>query len=233
MRALKLSALALSCILAGCGGGGGGGGGSGGGFPVAAAPAPAPQAPATEPAPKPPAECSVTLYGDSILVPAAAELAKLRPKYRIVDKAVAGTKLASLDRTFANDWRNTRIVIIENGSIDAWHGTPASLLASTLGAMADYLRAEGRVTVITGPSHVAYFSGSLLPVFGDAGRAMFELEVKKLAADRGIAFADWGSVQFDGAADVPDGIHPRAAYSDRLVLRLAETLDRLAPECRE
>lgn len=33
------------------------------------------------------------------------------------------------------------------------------------------------------------------------------------------------------AADVPDGVHPRPAYSERLALRLAETLDKLAPEC--
>ncbi|MBT2323302.1 hypothetical protein J7E62_13190 [Variovorax paradoxus] len=137
----------------------------------------------------------------------------------------------SLERTFNNDSRTARFVVIENGSIDAWNGIPPALLSSTLGAMVDYVRAEDRVPVLTGPSNVAQFPGSFLPVLGAAGRAQFEVEVKKLAVDKHVAFADWGSVEFEGAADVPDGIHPRTAYSERLALRLAETLDMLAPEC--
>ena len=46
-----------------------------------------------------------------------------------------------------------------------------------------------------------------------------------------VAFADWGSVPFDGPVDVPDGVHPNKTYSDRLIEQLASTLDKLAPEC--
>lgn len=227
-----LGMLALTATLAACGGGGDGGGGSAGFAPAATEPAQA--APATQTsveAPTRAGDCSVSLYGDSIMVGVAPAFAQARGKYRIEHKAVPGAQLMHLDRTFNNDSRTARFVVIENGSIDAWQGRPPVLLALTLGAMADYVRAEGRQPVLTGPSNVAQFPGSVLPVFGEAGRAQFEVELKKVVADQGIAFADWGSVHFEGAADVPDGIHPRQAYSERLALRLAETLDKLAPEC--
>lgn len=184
-----LGLLALT-TLAACGGGGGGDGGRGGsaGFaPVATDPAPAEAEPVAKErveAPTMAGECSVSLYGDSIMVGVAPAFAQARGKYRIEHKAVPGTQLMSLDRIFDNDIRTARFVVIENGNIDAWQGIPPALLSSTLGAMVDHVRAEGRVAVLTGPSHVAQFPGSLLTTFGDAGRALFEAEVKKLAADR-------------------------------------------------
>ena len=231
----RRASLACWCCatLAACGGGGSGGGGGGAAF-VPVAPDGAQDAPVTQAsveAPTSAGECSVSLYGDSIMVGAAPAFAQARGKYRIEHKAVPGAQLMHLERTFNNDSRTARFVVIENGSIDAWQGKPPVLLALTLGAMADYVRAEGRVPVLTGPSNVAHFPGSFLPALGDTGRAQFEAELKKVVADQRIAFADWGSVHFEGAVDVPDGVHPRPAYSERLAHRLAETLDKLAPEC--
>ncbi|MBT2322554.1 SGNH/GDSL hydrolase family protein [Variovorax paradoxus] len=224
-----LSALAL-VVLAGCGGGGAGGGGF---APSAATPAAQPATPAPAPT-APQKDCSVTIYGDSIAVNNAAIFTQLRPHWRVVNKAVAGTKLATLSRTFNNDYRNTRFVVIENGNIDSWSGVGGLILiAAALPEMLEYVKAEGRVPVITGLSRVYAHPGTLMDAAGVAGNAMFNAALKTFAAERSVAFADWATVEFaaDGA-DVPDGIHPRDAYSVRLVQRLVETMDRIAPECR-
>ncbi len=54
-----------------------------------------------------------------------------------------------------------------------------------------------------------------------------------MATNNGVAFADWGSVPFFGAWVLIDFVHPNKNYSDRLIFRLALTLDMLAPNRTE
>ncbi|VTU38207.1 hypothetical protein H4CHR_04366 [Variovorax sp. PBS-H4] len=223
----KLLTLALCAFLFACGGGGGGGGFA---LPVATTPDKT-----AEPAPQAQKACTVELYGDSIMAgngtaeTPAMVLRALRPELAVIDKAVAGTSLQQLAARFYNDPRSARVIVIENGVIDSWAHMTAAEFKSVLGGMVDYVRAEGRVPVITGFSHQV--AGLVLAPGALQGREQLNAAAAELAEAKGVHFADWGSVQFDGPADVPDSVHPGRAYSDRLIERLAVTLD-AAAGCR-
>ena len=221
----KLLTLALCAFLFACGGGGGGGG-------FALPPAVPDKSPA--PAPQVQKQCTVELYGDSIMAgngtaeTPAMVLHSLRPELTVIDKAVAGTSLRALSERFYNDPRAGRVIVIENGVIDSWQGHPAEDFTRLLRGMVDYLRAEGRVPVITGFSHQV--PGVLSPSSLEH-RAELNAAAAALAAELGVGFADWSAVRFDGTGDLLDGVHPGRAYSDRLIERLALTID-AAAGCR-
>jgi lysophospholipase L1-like esterase len=217
-----LSLLALLCLAA-CGGGGGGAGGAS--FaPVAAAPMPP-----TKQAPAAP-DCSVALYGDSIMAgyvmdgsrlaePPAAALKRLRPAYRIVDHSAAGETANARMATFVNDTPGTRLVVLEDGMNDA---TLQLAYEQPLRTMVQRAKALAATPIVTGLSHTR---AGAVPL-----RDAYDQVARSVAADEGAVFADWGAVRFD-AADMADDVHPAQAYSTRLVEQLAAALDRAAPEC--
>jgi hypothetical protein len=213
-----LASLALMFIVA-CGGGGGG--------DVSFA-APVIQPSVGDKAPQPVNACSVELYGDSIMAgnytaeTPALTLKRMRPELTVIDKALAGTRLMVLAMSFMNDPRSSRYIVIENGNIDSWGGTDPAVFRATLASMVDYVRAEGRVPVLTGLSNL--WPSPQVKAESIIGRAVFDAVIRELAADKGVLFADWGAARFDGAADVPDGVHPVKPYSDRLVERLAAVI---------
>lgn len=227
-KALKISTLAIAALLAACGGGGGGGGSSGGGMPMLPVAAPAKQ-PTQEPAPAPAADCSVTLYGDSILYgytskgrlsePPAAAIKRLRPAYRVVDRSDTGDYVLRRLPTFLNDTIDTRLVVIEHGMNDAGNGFD---YAEPLRSMVQRVKALNKTAVITGISHV---------VGGMAARDDYDLVARRVAKEEGVTFADWGAVRFD-EADMADDVHPAQAYSTRLAEQLVRALDAAAPECK-
>lgn len=157
-------------------------------------------------------------------------LQRLRPGLQVVaDHAVPGTQLLALSATFANDKRTARIVVIENGVIDAWLGVPLDRVVDALQTMVARVRAEGRVPVLTGFSRQAL--GGTMTAQSMLLRDWYDTAVRSAAADANVTFADWGAVQFGGAGDLMDFVHPAKPYSDRLVEQLAAALDRAVPEC--
>ena len=168
-------------------------------------------------------------YGDSILAGNGTEitpmqvLQSMRPAYRIVDRARAGTRLDTLAAKFdAEDLAGGDVVVIENGVIDSWFDAPIGQFLSHIDNIVSRIRVEGRIPVITG------FSRQVPGMLDGAALALrdyFDLALKLECAALKVVFADWGAVPFGGAEELLDGVHPAKAYSDRLVDRLASAID--------
>ena len=169
-----------------------------------------------------PPDCSVAFYGDSILagvnlsgkleVSPAETLRKMRPAYRVDDRAHGGDSATLQKGFFMNDTRTAKIIVIEYGVNDFNAGFP---FYAPLADMVAYAKAEGRIPVLTG-----IMKGAIAP---DG------MEVpKRLAQDTATAYAGWDEV---GGANLEDG-HPTQERSDMLVAKLVTTLDKLLPECK-
>jgi len=220
----KLGALAAAVMLSACGGGGGG---SGGGMPMLAlAPvaAPATQAPAA-----PARDCSVTLYGDSILngstfksgriaEPPAMGIQRMRPAYRVVDRSVPGDNAQMRMPVMVNDTIDTHIVVLEQGINDAGNALPYE---APLRAMVQRGKALGKLVVVTGISQAAV---------AVANRDAYDAIARRVAAEEGVAFADWGAVPVV-VADMADDVHPAQPQSTHLTEQLVKAFDQVAPEC--
>lgn len=223
-KTLKISTLAAAALLAACGGG------SGGGMPMlpVALPAAAPAQPSAPAAPAGP-DCSVTLYGDSILFgstmqgrlaePPAAAIKRLRPAYRVVDRSEPGDYVQRRLPTFLSDAIDTRIVVIEHGMNDAGNGFT---YAEPLRSMLQRVKALNKTAIVTGLSRVAA---------GVPERAAYDDTARRVAGEENVTFADWSAVRYD-AADMADDVHPAQAYSTRLTEQLVAALDKVAWECK-
>ncbi|MGJ7500102.1 SGNH/GDSL hydrolase family protein [Variovorax sp. ZT5P49] len=228
IRVFNLAALAGAAMLAACGGGGGGG--SSGGLPMLAmAPVAGPTAPVAAPA-APTRDCSVTLYGDSILngstfkagriaEPPAAAIQRMHPAYRVVDRSVAGDNAQMRMPVMVNDAIDTHIVVIEQGINDAGNSLPYE---APLRAMVQRAKALSKLVVVTGISQAAV---------AVANRDAYDAIARRVAAEEGVTFADWGAVPVV-IADMADDVHPAQAQSTRLVEKLVKALDQVAPECK-
>ncbi len=175
-------------------------------------------------------DCSVALYGDSILWgahnglnrwpdPPGMMLRRLRPRYGVTDRTMPGASAYAEAMKFTNIHLASRIVVLQYGMNDAGKGYPYE---AALRAMVLHVKAQRRTAVITGISNV---------VGGMALRDEYDTTARRVAEETAVEFADWSQVDFD-PADMADPVHPGEAYSARLTQRLAETLDRVAPECR-
>ncbi|MDM0072352.1 SGNH/GDSL hydrolase family protein [Variovorax sp. J31P207] len=180
--------------------------------------------------------CTVEIFGDSIMggngspETPSMTLQRIRPNLQIVaDHAVAGMSLRALATFFPYVTLTAHYVIIENGVIDAWDGLNINTVMYEYAAMVKKVRNEGRVPVLTGFSHQAFG--------GDLGypqlwrRDFYDTVIQAVANNASVAFADWGSVPFFGEVDLLDFVHPNKGYSDRLIGRLAMTLDPLITNC--
>lgn len=199
-------ALALAVLLTACGGGGGD---------------PEPQAIAAPAA----RNCSVTLYGDSVLWGAFNEtrprdrIKALRPAYTVIDRTEGGELATGRAATFNNETRATRFVVFDHGVNDRGHGTLASMVTA-LRSMVTYTQAERRTAILTG-----------LPVLTGAdvnNWAEFRDAVKAVAAETGAAYAGWDAI----TGETWDGTHPKQEMSDAQTNAIIATLDALAPECK-
>ncbi|MDM0050406.1 SGNH/GDSL hydrolase family protein [Variovorax sp. J22R115] len=238
-----LVAVLLAGFLAGCGGGGDGGSGS----TVLATIGKSVAVPDASPAKgqedatlNKPAEdsslCTVEIYGDSIMAfngtatTPVMMLQLVRPNLLVVaDHSVLGMSLGDLAAPFPYFTRSAHFVIIENGVIDAWAGRNINTVISEYYAIIQKVRDEGRVPVLTGFSRQA--RGGPLHSVSLQLRDFYDAVIQAIATNNGVPFADWGSVPFYGAWDLIDFVHPNKNYSDRLVGRLAMTLDPLTTNC--
>lgn len=209
---------ALCALLAACGGG-------------SSDPAPAPE-PVTKRLPAPletqrAPDCTVDLYGDSIMAgwylkdmgleTPGQMLKRMRPAYKVNERAVGGEQ--AVQRAPMFDGGDSHFVVIEHGVNDAARGID---FAAALRSMVRQAKAEGRTVILTGLSQHTF------PL--DWVTAANEL-VRRVAAEEGATFADWLSVPHKGAGEMWDETHPGDVFTERLVVRLIEKLDQLAPEC--
>lgn len=191
------------------------------------------QPPATTLAPLPAKNCKIDLYGDSILAGAyssngdvlylaerpAAILKRLRPAYEVFDHTVPGETAVTRAATFNNEHRTGRFVLFEHGVNDAAGGTAYE---PALRGMVEYVKAEGRTPIVTGLSTLRVPLQNV-----DA----YNLIAQKVATETVSAFANWRTVAYD-PSDMADDYHPGPKYAQRLVDRIIERLDVLAPECK-
>lgn len=254
MRRRAILAAFASALLMACGGGGGGAGG------IAPAPAIAETQRAGDVAasaqraaesyhlkPAMLGECSITFHGDSIFYgaygtaqgeslrlaePPAAIFARLRPKYRVVDRTVSGQTAKALAEVFSTQTRDTYFVVVENGQPDAWGATgepPHEYLAD----VARKVKSEGRVPMLTGWSHIVTQSEAwrAVPQAWVDSRAYWEPYVRHVADRDGTIFIGIGDAPFYGASDIMDNVHPTHAYAERMILRVIAAADAILPEC--
>ncbi|MDM0072521.1 hypothetical protein [Variovorax sp. J31P207] len=127
--------------------------------------------------------------------------------------------------------RSGHFVIIENGVIDAWEGKNINTVIYDYYALIQRVRDEGRIPVLTGFSHQAL--GGELNYFNLRFRDFYDTIVQAVAINTSTTFADWGRVPFYGAFDLIDFVHPNRNYSNRLIGRLAMTLDPLTTNCTD
>jgi hypothetical protein len=176
-------------------------------------------------------DCSVTLYGDSILYgvlgttgkerlpePPAAVVERLRPAYSVVDRSVPGDFAVWRSSQFKRDRINTRLVVFEHGMNDA---NQKFDYAEPLRSMIRRVKTLGKTPVVAGLSRA--------PKVGT--RDVYDAMARRIATEEGAIFADWGAVSM-AVADLQDDLHPGQAYSTRLAEQLVQALDRAAPECR-
>jgi hypothetical protein len=177
-----------------------------------------------------PRDCSVTLEGDSIMsgihtpdtrLPEspAALLRRMRPAYTVTDNSASGSTAFARAPEFAKTPVTTRFVVLEHGINDAQFGKPYE---PALRGMVAHVKAAGRIPLITG------LSRQPLP---SRGRDAHDQTARRVAADTGSLFVDWGAVAFK-PREMADVLHPGPAYSARLMARLVAVLDMAAPECR-
>jgi len=184
-------------------------------------------------------DCSVVLYGDSILNGAyvdhdrfmrhprnpAAELKARRPAWRIDDRTQPGQSLAKLAQGFRTDPRAARVVVIGSGIAEGWAG---ETVLHNLPWMVHTVRYEGRIPVLTG--YARQLPNAFMTPDKMAGRDLVDDEVDQLAEDMKVEFADIGEA---GPVALSDDVHPTSEYSLRLTDRLVAALDRVAPECSQ
>lgn len=229
MRALKISALCAALLIAGCGGGGNGapslafaptaGDQDAGKGVVAIPPENAPKAA------KP--DCSLLLLGDSVLngggmlEPPAATIKAARPAYDIADATQIGASASSKLPAILQAVITQRFVVVQYGLNDSGNGTPYE---APMRSIIDHIKAKGHTPILTGISQVQAGAQPL------ANWSTNNETARKLAADYGIPFADWGAV--DLGNHYTNAIHPDQAGSRILSARLGEVLDAIAPECK-
>ncbi|WP_225784544.1 SGNH/GDSL hydrolase family protein [Xenophilus sp. Marseille-Q4582] len=217
--------LTVIILLVGCGGGGSG---PGAGMPIIGAPI---QLPVTDPSTSTPEtnpeNCTVALWGDSVMYggyelvkrlssPPAMTLKTLRPQYTVTDHSQNGASAFYFLPIFLSAEHEEDVVVIQYGINDAGHNFPYE---TSMRSMIERAQAMKKIVMITGISQG-----------GIPNREPYNAIAERLAVEYGVYFADWGSVEFhDG--DVPDGVHPNQEYSTRLIARLTEILDLAKPEC--
>ena len=181
--------------------------------------------------------CAVEIYGDSIMAfngtatTPAMMLQLIRPNLVITDHSVLGMSLGDLAPAFPYFTRSAHYLIIENGVIDAWAGKSINTVIYEYYTIIQKIRDEGRVPVLTGFSHQA--RGGPLHNVSRQLRDFYDSVTQAIATNTGVPFADWGSVPFFGAWDLIDFVHPNKNYSNRLIGRLAMTLDPLTTNCTD
>ncbi|MBO9515288.1 MAG: SGNH/GDSL hydrolase family protein [Variovorax sp.] len=194
-----------------------------------------PSAAASRPAQ--PIDCSVVLYGDSIMHGGyvdgtetkrharhlSAELKAQRPAWTVDDRTVSGQSLAKMSKIFYKETRSARVVVLGSGIAEAWSGGDVK---AQLAQLVHDVRDEGRVPILTG--YARQVPNGFMTPERLAGRDRADADVAALADELDVTFADFGAA---GPVEIIDDVHPTQAYSLRITEQLIRALDKAAPEC--
>lgn len=182
-----------------------------------------------------PSLCTVEVYGDSIMASngsdetPVATLQRIRPNlWVLADHSVPGMPLHTVATYFPHLTITAHFVVIQNGVIDAWQGENINTVMYDYTSIVRRVRDEGRIPVLTGFPHQV---PGTLSSYSLWLRDFYDSVIRAVARNANVAFADWDSVPFYGAVDLIDTVHPNREYSHRLIGRLAQTLDSIAPGC--
>lgn len=200
--------LCAALALAGCGGGGSAGGSGEPPTQVLVSESPPPVAP---PVPKGAGDCTIGLYGDSLMVDAPvfvaetfpATMRRLRPSWTIVDHAIAG----SIATVQVLSFHPTEpVAVIEWGLNDFING-PFDI-TGPLTLMVRAARAAGSTPVMTG-------------VLGTQPDFAQQIEARTVAQNEQVPYAGWDTLH----GGSPDGTHADQALSIAMATALVQTLD--------
>lgn len=184
------------------------------------------------------------MFGHGLDVKPDARLKELRPELIIENKAESGLTLNSLMSGYSKTWingpvprlgiqppfaeikRTSDVVVISLGANDAYGNLSIIEFERQLRTVISTIQSEGRVPVITG---VVQLTAS--PTGFDQGTVSRSIEfdrvIMRVTTELNVLNANWATVEYNGLSDTIDQIHRTQQASDRLVIRLAETLDRI------
>jgi hypothetical protein len=210
--------LAMAVSLAACGGGGGAGSGEPASASLVATPPPV----ATAGAPAP-ADCSIALWGDSLLagqstVGALAQspaqfIRSARPRYTVDDFTISGSGGNEAEAGFRGYPLTDRFVVLEWGANDTTEGYTD--ITGVLTRDVQWVQSHGKTPILTG----------IDPAYNNPLIIAQPIAVAKAT---GAAYAGWDTVQ----GGTVDGLHPDQATSNALAQKIIDVLDTLAPECK-
>jgi lysophospholipase L1-like esterase len=195
-----------------------------------------------------PEPLTVEINGDSVMAGAGLPnslpvmLQQMRTDLVVTDKAVIGLSMDSLYKGYTVAYvgapvpkagpqprygmvkRTASVIVIEVAGIDAYADLPIDVFEAQLRDVLRIIRSEGHVPIVTGIPRMENVGGT----FDDAIIARivaFDKVVHRVAAEEGVTDAHWETVEYNGPSDTLDGIHRTQVAAERLVRRLAETID--------
>ena len=200
---LRSSMLGVTLALVACGGGGGVGSGSpASGFSVVSTAPPVHEVAASAATP-----CRIGYWGDSI---SALTAPYIDPRIAVTLHSVVGGTSAAALATFLQDPLAEPIQVIEYGTNDANAGSD---LIEPETSMLQRTKALGRLAVLTGIPQE------------QTGALAVEQNYDLWQSQQEVPYANWPGVAYAGASDtMPDGVHPEAAYAQRLAAALSTTI---------
>lgn len=184
------------------------------------------------------------MYGHGIDIKPDSRLKEFRPDLIIENKAESGLTLNSLVKGYTTAWANgpiprlgvqppfseikrtSDVVVISLGGNDAYGNLPISEFENQLRAVISIIQNEGRTPIITGivqltPSDTGFDQDTV-------HRSIeFNKVINNVTNELNVINANWSTVEYNGLSDTIDQIHRTQIASDRLVLRLAETIDKI------
>lgn len=198
--------------------------------------------------------CTVEINGDSgmdapgIITPPNI-LKVMRPKWQVDDRSVQGLSLYALitgyaaryivhtdtwqggaQLPYASNTHTANVVVIENGGIDALEERDLVVYEQQLRELVDIVRNRGAIPVFTGI--VVIPIGDVFTAPRVAHRDKINDIMHKVSEEMNVPFAGWDTAEFAGMSETIDQIHRTQTASDRLVVKLAATLDEVLPQCK-
>lgn len=191
---------------------------------VVAAPSPPPPAPPPPPPPPPPKK--IAMYGDSIT--SASQLGSKLPQAIVTNLAVAGTCLTDLIAPIVSQIPSldADIVLCRYGVNDSNFNRDPTAFVNAIAAFVNTTRAAGKVPVLGSLTKWSgFFTGFTFDMI--TRWQFFNGLIAQSAANMSVNFIDITSVPatvMPWPGDTPDGLHPNAAYNDRVDVFIAQQL---------
>jgi len=187
---------------------------------------PPPPPPAPPPPPPPPPPKKIAMYGDSITH--ASQLFAKLPQAVVSNLAVAGTCLTDLIAPIVSQIPSldADIVLCRYGVNDSNFNRDPNAFVSAIAAFVNTTRAAGKTPVLGSLTKWSgFFTGFTFDMI--TRWQFFNSLIAQSAANMGVNFIDITSVPatvMPWPGDTPDGLHPNAAYNDRVDTFIAQQL---------